>query len=63
MMARAAEIAVAGVATVDGEAAFYRAKTLTARYYAEAVIPRTASLKAAAIGSAFVLGDFAEESL
>ena len=63
MMARSAEIAVASEASANGDAAFYRTKTRTARYYGEAVLPRTLSLKQAAIGGASVLGAFGEEEL
>ena len=63
MMARSAEIAVAGAASANGDAAFYRTKARTARYYGEAVLPRTGSLKQAAIGGASVLGEFAEDEL
>ncbi len=62
MMARAAERAAAAEAT-NGDAAFYRAKMQTARFYAEVVLQRAAGLKQAAIGGAASLADFDEAYL
>ncbi len=67
MMARAAGLAVAAGAaagaTADGDAPFYRTKIQTARFYAEVVLPRAASLERAAIGGAPLLADFDEACL
>ncbi len=63
MMARAAELAAAAAADANGDAAFYRTKTQTARFYAEVVLPRTIGLKQAAIGGAPLVADFEEACL
>ena len=44
MMARAARAAEAGRAAANGDAGFYEAKLLTARFYAEHVLPQAAGL-------------------
>ncbi|MDE0059066.1 MAG: acyl-CoA dehydrogenase [Defluviicoccus sp.] len=61
LLARSALVADAR-AEEDGEA-FYRTKVETARFYAECVLPRAASLKRAAIGGAALLDGFDERRL
>ena len=61
LLARSAVVADAR-AEADGDA-FYRAKVETARFYAECVLPRAASLKRAAIGGAALLDGFDERRL
>ena len=61
LLARSAAIAEARAAE-DGDP-FYRAKVDTARFYAECVLPRAASLKRAAIGGAALLDEFDERRL
>ncbi|MCY4548272.1 MAG: acyl-CoA dehydrogenase [Defluviicoccus sp.] len=61
LLARSAAIADARAAE-DGDP-FYRAKVDTARFYAECVLPRAASLKRAAIGGAALLDGFDEQRL
>ena len=61
LLARSAVVADAR-AEEDGDA-FYRAKVETARFYAECVLPRAASLKRAAIGGAALLDGFDERRL
>ncbi|MDE0384697.1 MAG: acyl-CoA dehydrogenase [Defluviicoccus sp.] len=61
LLARSAVVADAR-AEEDGEP-FYRAKVETARFYAECVLPRAASLKRAAIGGAALLDGFDERRL
>ena len=46
MMARAARAAEAGRQTANGDAGFYEAKLVTARFYAEHVLPQAAGLAA-----------------
>ena len=61
LLARSAVVADVR-AEADGDA-FYRAKVETARFYAECVLPRAASLKRAAIGGAALLDGFDERRL
>ena len=61
LLARSAVVADARTEE-DGEP-FYRAKVETARFYAECVLPRAASLKRAAIGGAALLDGFDERRL
>ncbi len=61
LLARSAVVADAR-AEEDGDP-FYRAKVETARFYAECVLPRAASLKRAAIGGAALLDGFDERRL
>ena len=60
LLARSAAIADARSGDADP---FYRAKVETARFYAECVLPRAASLKRAAIGGAELLDGFDERRL
>ena len=50
-MARAAEIAARKLAAGDGEAGFLRTKLVTARYYADALLPQVDAYAAAVAGS------------
>ncbi|MBI3419728.1 MAG: acyl-CoA dehydrogenase, partial [Proteobacteria bacterium] len=43
-MARAADVALAGLAARAGESGFLEAKLITARFYAESVLPQTGGL-------------------
>ena len=63
LLARSALIAESRASAADGEAAFYRAKIDNARFYAECVLPRAASLKRAAIGGAELLDGFDRQRL
>jgi len=54
-MARAAEIAVRKLAAGEGDAAFLRAKLVTSRYYADALLPQVDSYAAAVDGSGAAL--------
>ncbi|HEX3430962.1 MAG TPA: acyl-CoA dehydrogenase [Rhizomicrobium sp.] len=55
LMARAALAAKADLAAHQGDADFLRAKILTARFYGEQILPRAASLAAAATAGAATL--------
>ena len=57
LLARSAIIAESRT-VADGEDPFYRSKVETARFYAECVLPKAASLKHAAIGGAELLQGF-----
>ena len=63
LLARSAVIADSRAATADGEDPFYRSKVETARFYAECVLPKAASLKHAAIGGAELLQGFDRQRL
>jgi acyl-CoA dehydrogenase len=54
-MARAAEIAARKLAAGEGDGAFLRAKLVTARYYADALLPQVDSYAAAVDGSGAAL--------
>ena len=63
LLARSAIIADSRAATADADDPFYRSKVETARFYAECVLPRAASLKHAAIGGAELLQGFDRQRL
>ena len=63
LLARSAAVAEEKADSADGEEAFYRSKVETARFYAECVLPRAASLKRAAIQGAALLEGFDEQRL
>ena len=63
LLARSAMIADSRAATADGDDPFYRSKVETARFYAECVLPKAASLKHAAIGGAELLQGFDRQRL
>ena len=63
LLARSAMIADSRAATAGPEDPFYRSKVETARFYAECVLPRAASLKHAAIGGAELLQGFDRQRL
>jgi len=52
MMARAAQIAARDLEAGEGDAAFLRAKVLTARFYADHILPQSLALSAVAMGGA-----------
>ena len=63
LLARSAIIADSRAAAADADDPFYRSKVETARFYAECVLPRAASLKHAAIGGAELLQGFDRQRL
>ena len=63
LLARSAVIADSRAAAADADDPFYRSKVETARFYAECVLPRAASLKHAAIGGAELLQGFDRQRL
>ncbi len=63
LLARSAVIADSRAAAADADDPFYRSKVETARFYAECVLPRAASLKHAAIGGAELLQGFDRQHL
>ena len=63
LLARSAAIAEERAEGSDGDGAFYRSKVETARFYAECVLPRAASLKRTAVGGAALLEGFDEQRL
>ncbi len=63
LLARSAMIADSRAATADGDDPFYRSKVETARFYAECVLPKAASLKHAAISGAELLQGFDRQRL
>ena len=63
LLARSAIIADSRAAAADADDPFYRSKVETARFYAECVLPRAASLKHAAIGGAELLRGFDRQRL
>ncbi len=63
LLARSAIIADSRAATADADDPFYRSKVETARFYAECVLPKAASLKHAAIGGAELLQGFDRQRL
>jgi 3-(methylthio)propanoyl-CoA dehydrogenase len=52
MLARSAQIAARQIAAGEGDGAFLKSKILTARFYAEHILPQTMSLAAAAMNGA-----------
>jgi alkylation response protein AidB-like acyl-CoA dehydrogenase len=60
LMAKAALAARQDLAAGDGNSEFLRAKILTARFYGEQILPRAASLKAAATAGAATLMEMAD---
>ena len=52
MLARSAQLAAGQLAAGEGDDAFLKAKILTARFYAEHILPQTMSLAAAAMNGA-----------
>ena len=60
-MARAAEIAHRRLASNEGDADFYQAKIITARFYAEQILPRSAAYFEAATSGGVAAMDLAEE--
>ena len=56
--ARMAEVALAKEATANGEADFYRAKLVTARFFFERILPQTGGLSAAIMAGGGALRDF-----
>jgi len=61
-MARAALAARADLAAGKGNATFLRAKIVTARFYGEQILPRSASLQAMATAGASTLMAMDNES-
>jgi hypothetical protein len=59
--ARMAAVARQKIAETDGDTSFYDAKILTARFYFERLLPRTASLKLTIAAGAENLMDMPEE--
>ncbi|MCB1841966.1 MAG: acyl-CoA dehydrogenase C-terminal domain-containing protein, partial [Halioglobus sp.] len=59
--ARMAIIAQKKIAAADGDASFYDAKVMTARFYFERLLPRTATLKATIMAGSANLMDMPEE--
>ncbi|MEZ5569004.1 MAG: acyl-CoA dehydrogenase C-terminal domain-containing protein [Halioglobus sp.] len=59
--ARMAIIAQKKIAAADGDASFYEAKVMTARFYFERLLPRTATLKATIMAGSANLMDMPEE--
>jgi alkylation response protein AidB-like acyl-CoA dehydrogenase len=62
LMARAALAAEADLSTGKGDAKFLRAKTLSARFYGEQILPRALSLHAAATAGAATLMAMEDEA-
>ena len=63
LLARSAGVAEKRAEGPDGDEVFYRSKVETARFYAECVLPRAASLKRTAIEGAALLEGFDEQRL
>ena len=62
LLAQGAVAATAELAAGGGDDAFLKAKILTARFYAEQILPRAGSLKAAATAGSATLMAMAEDA-
>ena len=60
-MGRAAEVAHKKLADKDGDADFYKAKIITARFYAEEILPRSAGYLEAATSDSSSAMELPEE--